>query len=67
MNDDAVVTYAGLKEFGITYGRTHIARLEKTQKFPKRFKPFKTRGSRFFYKVREIRAWLKGEWVPESA
>lgn len=64
-DDDAVVTYDRLySEFGIQISRTHIARLEKAEKFPKRFKPFKPRGSRFYYKRREIRAWLEGQWEP---
>lgn len=45
-DDDALVTYGGLSaEYGITISRTHIARLEKAEKFPRRFKPFKIRGS----------------------
>jgi hypothetical protein len=40
MDDEALVTYNGLsKEFGINISRTHIARLEKAYRFPKRFKP----------------------------
>ena len=62
-DDDKLVTYTQLEsEFGIQISRTHIARLEKTEKFPKRFKPFRTRGSRFYYRRREIRAWLQGMW-----
>jgi predicted DNA-binding transcriptional regulator AlpA len=62
MEDEAVVTYDGLsKEYGIQISRTHIARLEKAEKFPKRFKPFETRGSRFYYRRREIRAWLASQ------
>lgn len=63
MDDDALVTYDELKsEYGIQISRTHIARLEKAEKFPKRFKPFVTRGSRFYYRRREIRAWLESMW-----
>ncbi len=59
MEDDAVVTYKGLREeYGIVLSRTHIARLEKTGKFPKRFKPFEHRGSHFYYRRRDIRSWL---------
>jgi hypothetical protein len=62
-DDDSLVTYGELKpEYGIQISRTHIARLEKSMKFPKRFKPFKTRGSRFYYRRREIRAWLNSMW-----
>jgi predicted DNA-binding transcriptional regulator AlpA len=61
-NDKALVTFQGLsKDYGITYSRTSLARLERDEKFPKRFKPFKTRGSRFYYRRREIEAWLKGK------
>jgi hypothetical protein len=63
MDDNALVTYADLaKEFGITYCRTQVCRLEKAGKFPKRFKPFQTRGSHFYYRRREILAWLAGKW-----
>jgi hypothetical protein len=62
-DDDSLVTYHGLKqEYGIQISRTHIARLEKAEKFPQRFKPFRTRGSRFYYRRREIRAWLNSMW-----
>ena len=62
-DDDSLVTYGGLSnEFGITISRTHIVRLEKAEKFPKRFKPFGTLGSRFYYRRREIRAWLNSMW-----
>jgi hypothetical protein len=62
-DDDSLVTYTELKqEYGIQISRTHIARLEKSEKFPKRFKPFKARGSRFYYRRREIRAWLNSMW-----
>jgi hypothetical protein len=48
-DDDSLVTYHGLKqEYGIQISRTHIARLEKAEKFPQRFKPFRARGSRFY-------------------
>lgn len=62
-DDNKLVTYKGLlAEYGIELSRTHIARLEKAEKFPRRFKPFRTRGSRFYYRRREIRAWLEGMW-----
>jgi len=63
LDDDSLVTYDGLmQEFGIQISRTHVARLEKAYKFPKRFKPFGTRGSRFYYRRREVRAWLNSMW-----
>ena len=63
LDDDKLVTYAQLQsEYGIQISRTHIVRLEKAYKFPRRFKPFGTRGSRFYYRRREIRAWLQGMW-----
>jgi predicted DNA-binding transcriptional regulator AlpA len=59
MDDDAVVTYEQLSlQFGIDWSRTHIDRLEKAGKFPRRLKTSKARGARFFYRIREIRAWL---------
>ena len=59
MDDEAVVYYKGLKEdFGIDISRTHLARLEKAGKFPKRHKPFVVRGSRIFWKRKDIKAWL---------
>ena len=70
MDEHSLVTYTDLShEFGVTYSRTHVARLEKAGRFPKRFKPFKVRGSRFYYRRREIIAWLSGKWPdsPEQA
>jgi len=35
-DDDKLVTYKGLlAEYGLSLSRTHIARLEKAEKFPK--------------------------------
>jgi hypothetical protein len=65
MDHNALVAYSELRSrFGITYCRTQIKRLEDAGKFPKRFKPFPTRGSHFFYRLADILAWLKGEWRP---
>jgi predicted DNA-binding transcriptional regulator AlpA len=61
-DEEALVTYDGLsKEYGITYSRTHLPRLEKAEKFPKRLKPLRTRGSRIFWRRGEIRDWLKSQ------
>jgi len=63
MHDDALITYEELRsKFGITYSRTHLPRLEKAGKFPRRFKPIKTRGARFFYRLADIYAWMRGDW-----
>ena len=63
MDEQKLVTYAQLsQEFGITYSRTHLPRLEKAGKFPPRFKPFGTRGSRIWWWRHQIVAWLNGKW-----
>lgn len=64
-DDDAVVYYEDLlTDFGLKISRTHLARLEKARKFPKRCKPLAVRGSRFFYPRRMIRMYVRGEWQP---
>jgi hypothetical protein len=66
MDDEAVVDFKGLREqFGITYTRSHIKRLEDARKFPKRGKAFEYRNSHPYWRVREIREWLKGLWEPK--
>lgn len=63
MDDEAVVDFKGLRdEFGITYSRSHIGRLEEQGKFPKRWKPFEFRNSHPYWKRRLIRDWLMGLW-----
>lgn len=60
MDDEAVVDFKGLRqEFGITYGRTHLQRLEHAEKFPKRLRPSGDhRSAHVFWRRREIPAWL---------
>ena len=65
MDAEAVVYYEDLEtQFGITYSRTHIKKLEKAGKFPLRIKPGETRGSRFWYLRRLVVEYVKGTWKP---
>jgi hypothetical protein len=65
MDDEAVVYYEDLEnDFGLKISRTHIKRLENDGKFPPRVKPSEIRGSRFWYRRREVRKYAQGQWQP---
>jgi hypothetical protein len=64
-DDDAVVYYEDLEmDFGIKISRTHIKRKEDAGEFPRRIKPSKVRGSRFWYRRREVKEYAQGTYRP---
>jgi predicted DNA-binding transcriptional regulator AlpA len=61
MTGKEVANFRAIKALGIPYSRTHITRMEKAGKFPRRFKLGEFRGSPPVWWLHEVIVWLEAK------